>query len=306
MYKKITLVVSLILCFTIYKAQSDSTFRPLYLKDVNYIVTTKIDTKHIGFIDEETEYSITLINRNTNVKTQIFKSEIKTIKPLSTIKRGTKGVEFYEENDHCDYYMLSTSSFLYEPETITTTYHWGVIENISYSVSENVAITANTLFIYPYSLGVKCAFQIAENGYLGGNIFAMGNIVGQNQSDYFLGYGAKINYTQGTTNKNFTIAGGILGLNGSLFTNTSQDFYNLYYGNFGYCSRISKLLTINGEIWYFPESQTAFAGLGLKLVNDKESSWTFGCYTILNNFNNSFKINLKTILIPYIGYSQSF
>lgn len=306
MYKKVILIVSLIFCFIICKAQNDSTFKPLYLKDVNYVVTTKIDIKYIGFIDEETEYSITLINRNTNVKTQIFKSEIKTIKPLSTIKRGSKSVEFYEPNDHCDYYILAPSGFLYEPQTVTTTYHWGAIENFNIPLNENVAITANALFIYPYSLGIKCAFKVSENGYLGGNIFGMGNILGQKPSDYFLGYGAKINFTQGTTNNNFTLAGGVLGLNGTIFTNTTQDYLNLYYANFGYCSRISNMLTINGEVWYFPESQTAFGGLGLKLVNDKESSWTFGCYTILNNFNNSFKLNLKTILIPYIGYSQSF
>ena len=296
------------ICFTLCKAQTDSAkYIPKYSKEINYVVVTKIDIKYIGYVDQEDELSITLINRNTNVKTLLYKSEIGTIRPLVNSKRNLKNIELFEENEHTDYYMLASSAFLFEKETITTTYHWGALENISFPISENWAVTASTLFFYPYSLGVKCAFKLSENSYVGGNVFGMGNVLSQKQDEYFWGYGAKVHYTQGTSNNNFTVSGGVLGLNSKLFTTTtSQALFNLYFLNFSYCNRFSRLFALNAEAWYFPEAQSGFGGLGLKLVNNKDYSWTFGCYTVLNNFNNNFKINVKTIPIPYIGYSQTF
>lgn len=295
-------------CFTIFKAQTDSAFyKTQYSKEINYVVVTKIDIKYIGYVEQEDDLSITLVNRNTNVRTQLYKSEIKSIRPLINSKRNLKNAELFDDNYHSDYYMIATSAFLFETETINTNYHWGVIENISFPLSKNWAVTAGTLFFYPYSLGVKCAFKLSENSYVGGNVFGMGNVFSQKQDEFFWGYGAKGYYTQGTNNTNFTISGGVLGLNSKLFSNNlNQPFINLYFLNFSYCNRFSKLFALNAEVWYFPESQSGFGGLGLKLVNDKDYSWTFGCYTALNNFNNSFKINVKTIPIPYIGYSQNF
>jgi hypothetical protein len=307
--KKIALyyIFFMTICFTLCKAQTDTAYIPKYSKDVMYEIITNTDLKYRGYIVEEKSYGISIKNPRTNVKTYLYNSEIHSIVAITNVNRSKKKLELFEENEHTDYYMLGSSAFLFEKETITTTYHWGALENISFPISENWAVTASTLFFYPYSLGVKCAFKLSENSYLGGNVFGMGNVLSQKQDEYFWGYGAKVHYTQGTSNNNFTVSGGVLGLNSKLFTNTTnQALFNLYFLNFSYCNRFSRLFALNAEAWYFPESQSGFGGLGLKLVNDKYYSWTFGCYTALNNFNNSFKINVKTIPIPYIGYSQKF
>jgi len=47
-------------------------------------------------------------------------------------------------------------------------------------------------------------------------------------------------------------------------------------------------------------------GLGIKLVGDERYSWTFGCYSFIDNTDNTFKLNLKTVPIPYIGIGRKF
>lgn len=308
MNKKLLLFIIFICVFFISgKAQTNTAFAPTYDKNINYIVITNMDTKHFGYVIEETKNSITLLNKKTNYKLFLYKSEIKSIEPATSTTKKNNIIELEDENENADYYMFASSTLLFESGKIKANYHWGLIENITFSISENWAITANTIFFLPFSVGVKCAYKVGKNNYIGGNFFGMGNLNSRNPDQSFVGYGAKASITKGSSNNNFTVAGGILGLNSSLFKlNTTQPFLNLYYGNFAYCNRFSNKFSLNTEVWYFPESQSGFAGLGFKRVSNKFSSWTLGCYTVLNNFNNSFSINIKTIPIPYIGYSQSF
>jgi hypothetical protein len=306
--KKIVYILFFLLIVSVCKGQSDSSYVTKYSKGIIYEVLTDTKIKYTGFIVEEKSYGITLKNPKSNIKTYLYNSEIISVVPVENERKSRKNFEPYEENKHSESYMLAGSSFLFEPGKVVSTYHWGFVDNITFPINENWAITANSIFIYPYSLGFKSAYKLSENNYIGGGAFGMINIGSKNSNDLFLGYCAKANFTHGTSNNNFTLSGGVLGLNSNLFNTTisNDPFLNLYFGNFSYCNRFSRLFAFNAEAWYFPESQSGFAGLGLKLVRDNTSSWTFGCYGLLNNLSNGIKIDVKTVPIPYIGYSQNF
>jgi hypothetical protein len=307
MQKIVVILIFLFAGFTISKAQTDSVYVPKYSKDVVYKIVTNTDLKYSGYIIEENSYGITIKDSKTQLKIFLYNSEISSITPVSNTYRRRENIQLFEENEHCDTYMLSSSSFLFEPGEISSSYHWGVLNSITFPIDSNWAITANTLFIYPFTVGVKCAYRVAANAYLGGTVFGMGNIGAQNSSEYFLGYGAKANFTKGNSNVNYTISGGVLGINfPALSANSADPFLNLYFGSFSYCNRFSRLFALNTELWYFPEAQSGFLGLALKLVNNEYYSWTFGCFGLLSNLNTGININSKALPIPYIGYSQKF
>lgn len=307
MHKVLYIITLFLFVTTICSAQQDTLFKPKYSDKILYEIQTNSGLKYKGYIVEEKSYGIILKNPKTGISTYFYNSEIYSVKPFVSKQSHKADMALFDENSHTDSYMISTSSFLFEQGKITSTYHWGFIDNITFPVNENWAITANTIFIYPYSLGLKCAYKVSENSYIGGSLFGMFNLGSKTPSENFIGYCSKVNYTQGTSNNNFTVAGGVLGLNANLFTLKSQaPFLNLYFGNFSFCSRFSKLFAFVGEAWYFPQAESGFAGIGLKLVNNQYNCWTFGCYGILNNLSTGLKVDVKAIPIPYIGYSQSF
>lgn len=279
--------------------------KPEFRKDVAYIVKTNLDITYVGFITEETEFYIRLEDRRTREIYEIRRGEIKSIKIFYDKKVY---VDMNGENSHARNYMFASSAFLFDAETITSTYHWFALENIDYAITENFAVTAGSLFFYPVSIGAKCALKIDENNYLGGNVFGVANISANSGNTIFMGYGGIAKFTRGTSNQNFTIAGGMLGISSDALFSTPQKvpYYNFYFSNVSYCSRLNEHVALSLEGWYLPQAQLGFAGAGIKLVKNEDYCWTFGCYSVLNLLNNNVTLNFKALPIPYIGMSQKF
>ncbi|MBA3681256.1 MAG: hypothetical protein H0W73_08850 [Bacteroidetes bacterium] len=304
MKKKYILICFILLNFVLFsQTENDTTvFTPEYRRGVNYIAKTNNGFTHTGFLFEETKDFIILENRKTYERTELRKNTLISCYPAGS-KKDFIGI--LGENPSSDSYIFSNSAFPYEKGQVTVHYHWFIVENINWAFADNWSFTCNTLLFYPTSLGIKCAYNIGGLNYVGGNIFAFGNVGSNNPGTLLFGYGAIGRYTRGTSNSNFTVSGGLLGVNSSIFVNTAKtDFTNLLFANGSYCNRFAEHFSLNIEGWYFPEQDIMLGGLGFKYIHSENVSWTFGAYSLLNNSANIITFNKKTIPLPYIGMSR--
>lgn len=211
-----------------------------------------------------------------------------------------------EDNPHARYYMCLSSAFLFDAEKVSSSSHWLIFENLEYAFSEHWAIQVNTLAFYPISLGLKCAYRLSDDNYIGANVFGLGDITYGNGSLLF-GYGLQGRFTKGDSNRNLTIAVGLLGLSNTLFYNPSSSrFLHLSFINAAYCKRIGPKTALNLEIWHFPEAGSNLGGLAVKFIGNPSTCWTVGCYTLLNRSGNTLNIDLGAIPVPYVGVSRKF
>jgi hypothetical protein len=290
---------------TVLKNNDTTTFKFNYKHGIKYVIKTKSGQAFIGFIVGETIDFLNVENRTLHESYELRKSEIVSIKLFSD--RKSYEADVLGENYHAQNYLLASSAFLFDEGKVNSHNHWFLLENLDYAFTKNWAITVNSLAFYPISLGVKFAYQIGDINYLGGGVFGFGNIWPSNAGLALWGYGAFGKFTRGTSNRNFTIASGLLGLNSDFFyTQSRMPYTNVLFTNAAYCSRISSRVALNLEAWWFPKTQTGFCGFGFKFVKYNSSCWSFGCYGILNNFNNKVTLNLKTIPVPYFGLTQKF
>lgn len=281
-------------------------FKPKYKRGVLYTIQTTIDTKHTGYIVEETKDYIVIENRNTHEKTEINKSQIVVTNAKKQNNRYSEDI--FGENEHATNYMLSGSALLFEEGQSISNNPYLIIQNIDYAFSENWAVSATTFFFYPLAIGAKCAFKINELNYFGFSANVMGNIFSTAASPaVFGGYSALGRFTHGNSNKNFTISSGIISLNSEFIGISSPTpFINIPFIAGAYCNRFSKRFAFNAEAWAFPQAMFALVGAGFKYVNNERIAWTFGCYTNLVSVNNTLKLDLKSLPIPYIGYTRKF
>ncbi len=292
----------------VFSQNNDDTTRfiPKYRPGINYTFKTNVGTVHQGYVVDETINYITVESRKTGEKIELKKNEIVSSRSLST-REGYEN-DILGNNPHARNYLLTNSAFLFEEGKGTSTSHWFLFENIDYALTDNWAICVNSLAFYPFSIGVKCAFKIAEVDYVGANVFGIANVLSGNTGGSLLwGYGAFGKYTHGSSNRNFTFSGGILGLNSDIFSTVSTSpFVNLLFTSASYCNRFTKKGALNLEGWYFPQTLTLMGGIGFKLLADERNCWSFGCYTFFDNSNNNVRLNLKTVPIPYLGISRKF
>jgi len=275
-----------------------------YKHGINYTLKTRSGEIYTGYVKEETKEFVTLENRITHETVELRKTEIIRI---SQTKSRELANEIMGENLHAKNYMFLSSSFLFDDNRASTNSHWLLLENIDYAFSENWAISLNTLAFYPITLGAKCSYQLNEDTYVGANVFAIGDITYTGNSNLLFGYGAQGKITKGSSNKNLTLSGGVIGLSADLFYTTSTNPYiNLVFVSAAYCNRFSKKVALNLEGWYLPDANAGLGGIGFKFIGDDVTCWTVGCYTLLNNYDNSLRLNLKTIPIPYFGVSKRF
>lgn len=280
-----------------------SAFVPQYKHGIHYTIKMRQGDVYSGFVKEETKDFVVLENRMTRETVELRKSEIIRIN-----KPGGRGEasDILGENYHAKNYLFLGSALLFEEGKATTNSHWLLLENIDYAFTDNWAITLNTLAFYPVTLGAKCVYEVSNGNYLGANIFGIGDITSGSGSLLF-GYGAQGKFTRGTSNKNLTVSAGVIGLNSDLFyTSTTNPFVNLAFVSGAYCSRFSKKVALNLEGWYIPEANIGLGGIGFKFVDDEITCWTVGCYALLNSYDNSLRLNLKTLPIPYFGVSKKF
>jgi hypothetical protein len=290
---------------TVLKNNDTTTFKFNYKHGLKYVIKTKSGVVFIGFVVGETTNFLNLENRSLHESSEIRKSEIISMKLFSD--RQSYEADVLGENYHAQNYLLASSTFLFDEGKVNSHNHWFLLENLDYAFTKNWAVAVNSLAFYPISLGVKFAYQVGDMNYLGGNVFGFGNIWPSNAGVALWGYGASGKFTRGTSNRNFTIAGGLLGLNSDVFYKQSNlPFNNVLFTNAAYCNRLSARVAINIEAWWFPKTQSGFCGLGFKFVKYNSSCWSFGCYGILNNFNNKVTLNLRALPIPYFGLTQKF
>jgi hypothetical protein len=276
-----------------------------YKPDVKYNLKTRDGKNLSGYIVNETQDSLTFENGITKRRFKFKKSDIQ----YSSYVREVKGepVTPWGENVHARNYLFSGSAFLMEKGKLSTNSHWLLLENIDYAFTENWGISLNTLAFYPFTLGVKCVYQVGEREYIGANAFVIGDVTSGNGSSLLWGYGALAKFTRGNTNTNFTLSGGVLGLNSSIFTTIpSSPFVNVGFVSAAYCNRFSENVALTLEGWYLPETALGIAGLGFKFIGNDFTCWSLGCYTLLKSYDNTLKINLRTLPIPYIGVSRKF
>jgi hypothetical protein len=308
--KKKFLVFVLFICFSsLYSQEMRDTlsFTPQFKYGLKYNLKTKSGITFTGFVVNETKETVTLENRRTYEKTEIKKSDLEVATQYK--QKNTSPQEEFETNHHATNYLLSSSAFLFEQGVATSNSHWFLIQSFDYALSENFAVTSNCLAFYPISLGIKSAIQIADNNYIGASVFGMGNIFGGvgNTGPLLWGYGAIAKYTNGTSNKNFSVSGGLLGLRSDIFLGRSSvNLVNLGFLNVAYCNRLRENIALNLEGWYFPEAETALAGVGVKFIGNERNCWTLGCFSFLNNLNNKLTLNFKTLPIPYFGICRRF
>ena len=284
----------------------NATYAPRYKRGVVYVFKTTAGTTHKGFVINETSDFITIENRNNHETLEIRISEIISGKPLN--ERKAYEADVLGDNEHSGNYLFSSSAFEFDEGAIVTNNHWLVLQNVDYAVSKNLAITTNAIAFYPFSLGVKCAFRVGELSHIGANIFGMANVLSSDRSqDFLLGYGAQLKYTHGTTNKNLTFSGGLLGLSTSwLSLQTADPYINLPFVSLGYCNRFTANVAFIAECWYLTPSASFIGGAGVKLVGNEMYSWSFGLYSFLDNSNSTFRVNLKSAPIPYVAISRKF
>lgn len=282
-------------------------FIPQFRKGMMYVVKTSDGTSYVGRVTEESRLFITIEDRKTRLTSELRKSAIVSSRLFSDKKAHDL---LLGENYHANYYMFSSSSVLYDKPEVSASYQWFLFENINIKIDENWDITTNTILLYPTTIGVKCAYEIGDEMYLGGNIFVVGNINANVLPYFFLGYGGLARFTKGNTNTNFSISGGVIGINNELFatpssSKTKEPFLNLPFVNVAYANRFAERWSVVGEAFYFPEAQTGFAGGGFKFIKNEETSWTFGCFAYLNMVNNQLSIGRTALPIPFLSYTSN-
>lgn len=305
---KITiLIVFIAFCMGVLSAQQaqDSTFSPRYRHGINYQFITSTGAVFYGFVTNETAHYVTVENRDNHEVYELKRSEIVSAKRHSD--RQSYAGEVLGENPHADSYMMTQSAFLFREGKLCANSHFLFVDNLSYGFNSNWALTANSIaFFYPASIGIKCAYQVSEEAFVGASVFGIGNVFRNGDRSPILGYGAIARFTKGTSNSNVTVMGGICGLaSDMLVSNPVTPFTNLEFGGVSICRQMKKNLAITGEALYFPSVSFGLAGAGVKLVGNPNSCWTFGLYTILNQYNG-FQPSLKTLPVPYFGISRFF
>ncbi|MBL7932199.1 MAG: hypothetical protein JNL60_09860 [Bacteroidia bacterium] len=281
-------------------------FKPQYRIGQNYSVLTSQGDVYTGYVSEETAEFITLKNRATQEKYELRKNAIVDRKILREAPPMSDLLSF-STNPQPRYYMLSENALLFDAHSLHMNSHWLLMEKFDYAFTKNVGICMSALAFYPYSLGVKAAFQLQKNDYIGGSIFGVGDITSKQQSSWFLGYGALARYTKGNENRNINVSAGFVGINNSFFlTYKSRPYVNMMVLNAGLTNRFRESLAFNAEAWYLPALNIGLGGIALKFMSDEYSCWTLGCFAFLNGKNDGVKLDMKSLPLPYFGVSRKF
>lgn len=298
-------MLMLVVCGLIHsQTPADSTFERKFRNGTSYILKTRGGDIYTGVVTSESREFVSVENKLTLETIELRKSEI-----IRISRPGSRSLhdQIFGENIHARNYLFLGSAFLFEEDRATTNSHWLLLENIEYAFTENWAITLNTLAFYPITLGAKYVHKISSDAYVGATVFGIGDINSGASRSFLFGYGAQAKFTKGNSNRNFTLSCGVLGLTSDLFyTASSRLFVNTPFVSAAWCNRFSKNVALNLEGWYLPEISSGLGGLGFKFIGDEITCWTVGCYTLLNNYDNTLKLNFRTIPIPYFGVSRRF
>lgn len=287
-------------------AQDSVFFKRQFRTGQNYSVLTSQGMMYTGYVFDESLEFVTLKDRATLEKHEIRKTAIVKTTILKEAQAFSELLSF-EKNPQPRYYMLSENALLFDENSLYMNSHWLLMEKFDYAFTKNIDICMSTLAFYPYSLGLKGAFQLQKNDYIGGSIFGVGDVTSKEQSTRFLGYGALARYTKGNENRNVNLSAGLVGINNNFFAMyRARPYVNMMVLNAGLCNRFRETLAFNAEAWYLPALNIGLGGIALKFMSDEYNCWTLGCFALLNGNNDGIKLNVKSLPLPYFGVSRRF
>ena len=216
-----------------------------------------------------------------------------TVKSIRKLSSSTliKGKPVFA-NPHPSRYFYTPSAIPMDKGEVYIQTVYAVAYQVQFGVTDNFSLGATTTIVgTPLALTGKYSVKIDEK-----NTIAFGGMAGivgwGTQTNLGIGFGA---YTHGTKESNITIAGGYAWINEKNNGGGGSPVMSLS-GN----QRLSKNLSLMGELWYLPEVGVFFGGPCFRLYNNKKSSFDLGIWSV--NAPNSGGIPF----IPVVGYTYKF
>jgi len=253
------------------------------------VLSTNSDEEFVGTIVSEDAREVSI--RLQNGKMLIIPAY--TVKSIRKLTSSTliKGKPVFA-NPHPSRYFYTPSAIPMDKGEIYIQTLYAVAYQVQFGVTENFSIGATTTIVgTPLALTAKYSIKIDEK-----NTLAFGGLAGLvgwgTQTNLGIGFGA---FTHGTKESNVTFAGGYAWINEKNSGGGNSPVMSLS-GN----QRLSKNLSLMGELWYLPEVGVFFGGPCFRLYNNKKSSFDLGIWSIAATGTG------VTPFIPVVGYTYKF
>lgn len=253
------------------------------------VLSVNSGEEFIGTIVSEDPREITI--RLQNGKLLIIPTY--SVKSITSLSKTTllKGKPIFP-NPHPSRYFYTPSAIPMDKGEIYIQTLYGLAYQVQFGLTKNLSLGATTTIIgAPLGLTGKYSIQIDEK-----NTLAFGGLAGvvgwKTSTNLGIGFAA---YTYGSKESNITLAGGYSWINEKNNGSNNSPVMSLS-GN----KRLTKNLSLMGELWYLPESGIFFGGPCFRLYGNKRSSFDLGIWSIKNSDNNS------SIFLPVVGYTYKF
>ena len=253
------------------------------------VLSTNSGEEFVGTILSEDAREVSI--RLQNGKLLIIPTyTVKSIRKLSS-STLIKGKPVFA-NPHPSRYFYTPSAIPMDKGEIYIQTLYAVAYQVQFGVTENFSIGATTTIVgTPLALTAKYSIKLDEK-----NTLAFGGLAG------IVGWGTRTNlgigfaaFTHGTKESNVTFAGGYAWINEKNNGGGNSAVMSLS-GN----QRLSRNLSLMGELWYLPEVGVFFGGPCFRLYNNKKSSFDLGIWSIAASGTGG------TPFIPVVGYTYKF
>ena len=286
------IIICLLLSFSIFSITLAQNKEQKSRPDSGLVVLlTNSDEEFVGTIVSEDAREVSI--RLQNGKLLIIPAY--TIKSTRKLSSSTliKGKPVFA-NPHPSRYFYTPSAIPMDKGEVYIQSVYFLAYQVQFGVTENFSIGATTtLLATPLALTAKYSIKIDEKNTLA--FGGMAGIVGWGtQTNLGIGFGA---FTHGTKESNVTFAAGYAWVNTKEDNGGGNSPMMSLSGN----QRLSKNLSLMGELWYLPEVGVFFGGPCFRLYKSKKSSYDFGIWALGKNEAH------KTVpFIPVFGYTYKF
>ncbi len=200
----------------------------------------------------------------TDGRTVIIPSYLITSKTVANNSTKING-SYTFKNPHPSRYFYSPSALPMEKNELYIQSVYFLTAQVQFGITENFSAGITTSFLLsPVAITAKYSMKIDDK-----NHFAIGGLAGSFSwidNETYLGLGFA-SYTYGTTESNLTVAAGAAQI-------TDSDLG--YVLNAGGHKRLSKHVSIMGEVWYLPAEELIIGGPFLRMYFNKTSCWDLG------------------------------
>jgi hypothetical protein len=242
--------------------------------------------------------------------TEVFVRRNTIVKVTPVTARDAAAEDPLGENPHADMYLVSSAVLPFQKDCFSTSAHWFIFDQIQYAFTKNVAVYVTSLTFYPCGAGVKVSHQVNDLTYIGADVSGMMRIGNQDVGSEVLGYMAQAKLTHGTSNRNFTIGAGIMGINPNAIGqyNAGELLLNSPVVSAGFCNRFAERWSLVLDGYYLSEENVLFGGCGFKFLRDEEIAWCFGAYSHVNELGAAQAMGHRAFAfpIPYLSYTRKF